>query len=184
MTTRRATLLGTLTLTALTITAFALSSPSSHEPSRVHATPSPTGSATPPANSTPPPNASPDLSGLVNLADTIHTQEALHAYLDALQQAADVQAANEAQAAAEAATRQHSAPPAPSASTSYGTPSAAHWAAIAQCESGTTNGWRTGYFGIESGNEGQYSYEQQIEHADAIYRQYGPAAWGCKTDIP
>lgn len=56
----------------------------------------------------------------------------------------------------------------------------AWWAAIAQCESGTTNGWRTGYFGLE-GRPGvsSLSYDEQLAIARGIYAQYGDGAWGC-----
>ena len=56
----------------------------------------------------------------------------------------------------------------------------AWWAAIAQCESGTTNGWRTGYFGLE-GRPGvsSLSYAEQLAVARGVDSWASDRAWGC-----
>lgn len=73
-------------------------------------------------------------------------------------------------------------PTAPPASTPTA-PSArsdAWWEAIANCESGNTNGWRTGYYGIEAGYAiGDMSKADQLAWAKRIYASYGDKAWGC-----
>lgn len=54
------------------------------------------------------------------------------------------------------------------------------WEAIAQCESGNTNGWRTGYYGIEASYPiGHLSKAEQLAWAERIYADYGDRAWGC-----
>lgn len=71
------------------------------------------------------------------------------------------------------------APPEPQPRNS-GPRSYAWWEAIAQCESGNTNGWRTGYYGIEADHPiGHLSKAEQLAWAEQIYRDYGDRAWGC-----
>jgi hypothetical protein len=55
---------------------------------------------------------------------------------------------------------------------------------ISICESGGTNGWRTGYFGIEAGYAiGHMSYEDQLAWAREIYARAGAGAWGCTHTV-
>jgi hypothetical protein len=55
---------------------------------------------------------------------------------------------------------------------------------ISICESGGTNGWRTGYFGIEAGYAiGHMSYEEQLAWAREIYARAGAGAWGCTHTV-
>jgi hypothetical protein len=55
---------------------------------------------------------------------------------------------------------------------------------ISLCESGGTNGWRTGYFGIEAGYPiGHVSYEEQLAWAREIYARAGDGAWGCTKTV-
>jgi len=55
---------------------------------------------------------------------------------------------------------------------------------ISLCESGGTNGWRTGYFGIEAGYPiGHLSYEEQLAWARDIYARAGAGAWGCTKRV-
>jgi hypothetical protein len=55
---------------------------------------------------------------------------------------------------------------------------------ISLCESGGTNGWRTGYFGIEAGYPiGHLSYEEQLAWARDIYARAGDGAWGCTKTV-
>lgn len=61
-------------------------------------------------------------------------------------------------------------------------PSDQWWLAIAQCESGNTDAWRTGYFGLEGGPGvvlGGRGWDAELADAKAIYAAYGPGAWGC-----
>lgn len=55
---------------------------------------------------------------------------------------------------------------------------------LATCESGNTNGWRTGYFGIEANGVevGQLSYADQVAWVERILAETGPSAWGCITN--
>lgn len=70
--------------------------------------------------------------------------------------------------------------PAPVAPVITGPRSYAWWEAIALCESGNTNGWRTGYYGIEADYPiGHLSKDEQLAWAQDIYRNYGDGAWGC-----
>lgn len=66
------------------------------------------------------------------------------------------------------------------------TPGSDDWFyAIAVCETGTnppTNGWRTGYFGIEAGYAiGNLTWDEQLTWARDIFAKYGTGAWGCKV---
>jgi hypothetical protein len=55
---------------------------------------------------------------------------------------------------------------------------------ISLCESGGTNGWRTGYFGIEAGYPiGHLSYEEQLDWAREIFARAGAGAWGCTRTV-
>jgi hypothetical protein len=63
-------------------------------------------------------------------------------------------------------------------------PSEAWFQEISQCESGGTNGWRTGYFGIEAGYPiGHMGYEEQLAWAREIYARAGDGAWGCTHTV-
>jgi hypothetical protein len=63
-------------------------------------------------------------------------------------------------------------------------PSEAWFQEISQCESGGTNGWRTGYFGIEAGYPiGHMGYEEQLAWAREIYARAGDGAWGCTRTV-
>ena len=73
-------------------------------------------------------------------------------------------------------------PPSASAQGGGGGPlTAAQLQALAQCESGGQNGWRTGYFGLEdgTGTVGQRSWDSQVAQVQQIYARYGRSAWGC-----
>lgn len=68
------------------------------------------------------------------------------------------------------------------ASTHGGARSYAWWEAIATCESGNTNAWRTGYYGLEGGpgvTYGGLGKDAQLAIAEGIYANYGDGAWGC-----
>lgn len=55
--------------------------------------------------------------------------------------------------------------------------------ALAQCESGGVNGWRTGLFGIEAGYPiGDLSYEDQVAWVGRILADHGASAWSCVTN--
>lgn len=70
--------------------------------------------------------------------------------------------------------------PAFSATGPYPGPTLDQWIKIAVCESGNTNGWRTGYFGIEAGYPiGHLTWDEQLAWANDIYAKFGPSAWGC-----
>jgi hypothetical protein len=111
----------------------------------------------------------------------------LTVYADAVAAAEAVQAgaayvgAVQAQEAAQRASERVSvAPVTAPRTTGVATASDAWFAAISQCESGGTNGWRTGYFGIEAGYPiGGMSYAEQLAWARRILAQSGPSAWGC-----
>lgn len=72
------------------------------------------------------------------------------------------------------------APAQVSAQVASGARSYAWWEAIATCESGNTNAWRTGYYGLEAGSPiGGMSKADQLAWAERIYAQSGDGAWGC-----
>lgn len=63
-----------------------------------------------------------------------------------------------------------------------GARSYAWWEAIATCESGNTNAWRTGYYGLEASSPvGGLSKAEQLAWAESIYAEHGDAAWGCSS---
>lgn len=111
----------------------------------------------------------------------------LTAYLAAVQADETAQAivryvqAVEAQEAAQRAPQTVSQP----FTTQPGNSASDAWfAAISQCESGGTNGWRTGYFGIEAGYPiGGMGYAEQLAWARQILAQSGPSAWGCWATV-
>lgn len=71
-------------------------------------------------------------------------------------------------------------PPAEVPAHAAGPRSDAWWNAIALCESGDTNGWRTGYYGIEADHPiGDLSRAEQLAWAEQIYANYSDSAWGC-----
>lgn len=68
------------------------------------------------------------------------------------------------------------------ATVASGARSYAWWEAIATCESGNTNAWRTGYYGLEGGpgvTYGGLSKSEQLAIAEDIYARAGDGAWGC-----
>lgn len=82
--------------------------------------------------------------------------------------------------AAERCARGEPDPVRVTSSSGYGQPTLDQWIKIAVCESGNTNGWRTGYFGIEAGYPiGHLSWDEQLAWANDIYAKFGPSAWGC-----
>jgi hypothetical protein len=123
-----------------------------------------------------------------NLADLPAT-EALMTYLSAVreQQIRDVGAYIAAVQEAELAAYLEAITPPPPPAPTYSAPvrasgarSYAWWEAIATCESGNTNAWRTGYYGLEAGYPiGHLSKSDQLAWAERIYAQYGDGAWGC-----
>ena len=72
--------------------------------------------------------------------------------------------------------------PAPNASplTGHGPHSLAWWRAIATCESGMTDAWRTGFFGLEAGHPvGGQGWDAELTMAEDIDARAGDGAWGC-----
>lgn len=77
--------------------------------------------------------------------------------------------------------------PAPTQDVSGGFPSDGWWRAIAVCESGNdppTDSWRTGFFGLESGQpEGGRGWDAELAEARSIFANYGAGAWGCTATV-
>jgi hypothetical protein len=82
------------------------------------------------------------------------------------------------------ATREQAETSAAPTSQAVGGISQAQLDALATCESGNVSdpgfvgGYRTGLFGVESGNEGSKSYAEQVADVNRIFAASGAGAWG------